>query len=503
MTNKGIGVVATVDVVGGFTQTGSGDFVTDIDLNNQITDALTLTGGGTFDGTAPLNFLSIDKLFAEYVLATGSSMTNSYLTPLHPGVGFNFLTRVDDSTDLVLYADNPTFLDLAKRPGSGTKDPGVYQMAQYLDDVEASSSPDNPMARLINMLRFLPDEEELGAALTRLTPHYAVHTFDMINRSADIMLETARECASAHSNPDGRCVWASISPQAEYSRDAGAGTTSRDDVLKTMSLGGIGEVSTHWSLGGTIGRSEFDSKIDFNGERLSATTGESWQAYALAKYENKNYFIDFALGGGIGSFKGERDTHVDQVGYIPGETLEGVYLPELLLDGIGNSVSYTQKTAQFGGSTRLGFVKQMGAFYLQPTLQFDARWLRASGKETGSVAAFNFDGSANMYYSATPGLEIGTDIALSDIASIRIYGKAGVEFSNKEWEIEGRFAAAQNLPGNPALHLTEAVDSPLYRVGAGLELTGVNGVGMSVRYNGAFGETVKQNAVSASFKVSF
>lgn len=40
---------------------------------------------------------------------------------------------------------------------------------------------------------------------------------------------------------------------------------------------------------------------------------------------------------------------------------------------------------------------------------------------------------------------------------------AGVEFSNKAWEIEGRFAAAENLPGNPALYLTEAVDSPLYR----------------------------------------
>ncbi|RUU54903.1 hypothetical protein EOC99_28795, partial [Mesorhizobium sp. M7A.T.Ca.TU.009.01.1.1] len=126
-----------------------------------------------------------------------------------------------------------------------------------------------------------------------------------------------------------------------------------------------------------------------------------------------------------------------------------------------------------------------------------------SGKEVGSVAAFNFDGSANMYYSATPAFEIGTDIALSDIASLRVYGKAGVEFSDKEWEIEGRFAAAGNLPGNPALHLTEAVDSPLYRVGAGLELNGVNGVGMSVRYNGAFGETVKQNAISASLKVSF
>ncbi|MBZ9776536.1 autotransporter outer membrane beta-barrel domain-containing protein [Mesorhizobium sp. CO1-1-8] len=506
-TNQGIGVVAKVDVTGGFTQMLSGDFVTDVDLNNQITDALALSAAGDFDGEAPLNFLSIDKLFTEYVLAKGSAMTDSGITPttLHPAVGFNFQTKVVGGTDLVLYADNPTFLELAQDPNSGTTDPGVFQMAQYLDDVEASSSPDNPMALLINMLRFLPDEMELGAALTRLTPHYAVHTFEMINRSTDIMLEAARECTGvpAYKNPDGRCVWASISPQAEYSRDAGAGTTGRDDVMKTMSLGGIGEVGQHWSLGATIGRTEFDSKIDFNGELLSATTGESWQAYALAKYADKNYFIDFAVGGGTGSFKGERDTHLDQVAFIPGETLIGDYLPEALLPGIGNSVTYTQKTAQFGGSARLGITQEMGAFYLQPTLQFDARWLRVSGKEAGSVAGFNFDGSANMYYSATPAFEVGTDIALSDIASLRVYGKAGVEFSNKEWEIEGRFAAAENLPGNPALHLTEAVDSPLYRVGAGLELNGVNGVGMSVRYNGAFGETVKQNAISASLKVSF
>ncbi len=507
MTNQGIGVVATIDITGGYTQTSTGDFVTDIDLNNQITDKLVLTGAGSFDGTAPLNFLSIDKLFTHYTLATGASMTDAYLTPktLHPAVGFNFLTRVDNGKDLVIYADNPTFLQLAQNPASGTTDPGVYQMAQYLDDVEASSSPDNPMARLINMLRFSQTEAELGAALTRLTPHYAVHTFDMINRSADILLESARECTRvpAYANPDGRCVWANISPQAEYKRNTGAGTTDRDDVLKTMSLGGIGEVGQNWSLGATFGRTEFDSKIHYNQDLLSETTGESWQIYGLAKYENKNYFVDFALGGGTGSFEGKRDTHVDQVGYIPGETLEGVYLPELLLDGIGNSVSYTQKTAQFGGSARLGVTEKVGAFYVQPTLQLDARWLRVSGSETGSVAAFTFDGTSNAYYSATPGIEIGTDIPLSDIATLRVYGKAGVEFSNKEWEIQGQFTAAQNLPGSPALHLTEAVDSPLYRVGAGLELNGVNGVGLSVRYNGAFGETVKQNAVSAALKVSF
>lgn len=89
------------------------------------------------------------------------------------------------------------------------------------------------------------------------------------------------------------------------------------------------------------------------------------------------------------------------------------------------------------------------------------------------------------------------DIALGDTAAFDPW-KARRSYPNK-----GRFVAAENLPGNPALHLTEAIDSPLYPVGAGLELNGVNGVGVSVRYHGAFGETVKQNAVGASLKVSF
>ncbi|TPK62254.1 hypothetical protein FJ546_15985 [Mesorhizobium sp. B2-4-19] len=100
---------------------------------------------------------------------------------------------------------------------------------------------------------------------------------------------------------------------------------------------------------------------------------------------------------------------------------------------------------------------------------------------------------------ATPALETGTNIAFSEIASVRLYGKAGVAFSDKGREIEGRFAAAENLPGNLALHLTDATDSPLYRVGAGLEL---NGTGMSARDNGAFGENGQNRMQSARLSSS-
>ena len=47
------------------------------------------------------------------------------------------------------------------------------------------------------------------------------------------------------------------------------------------------------------------------------------------------------------------------------------------------------------------------------------------------------------------------DIAPGDTAAFAPW-KARWSCPNK-----GRFAAAENLPGNPALHLTEAIDSPL------------------------------------------
>lgn len=81
----------------------------DVDLNN-------------LDGEAPLNFLSIDKLFTECVVAKDSAMADSGIEAktLHPAVDFNVQFKVDNGTDLVLYADDPAFLELAQDPGSGT-----------------------------------------------------------------------------------------------------------------------------------------------------------------------------------------------------------------------------------------------------------------------------------------------------------------------------------------------------------------------------------------------
>ncbi len=107
------------------------------------------------------------------------------------------------------------------------------------------------------MLRFLPDEVTLGETLTRLTPHYAVHTFDMINRATDVLIDNAWTCSDVRSPSIGAdAASGSISIRTtSTSGTLGPNTTLRNDTLKTMSAGVIAEVSTKWSLGAAIGRS--------------------------------------------------------------------------------------------------------------------------------------------------------------------------------------------------------------------------------------------------------
>ncbi len=504
MTNEGIGVFGAVAVSGGYLQSGSGDFVTDIDLNAEKTDRLDLTGAGNFAGEAPLNFLTIDNLFKEYTVAKGSSMVNNGITARtqHPTVGFDFKFRVDSGTDLVLYADKPTFDSLVKDPASGVSDDNTFEMAAYLDRIEAAPIAVNPMARLINMLRFLPDVKTLGDTVVRLTPHYAVHTFDMLNRSTDLALNQSRRCKQdGILDSDGNCVWLAGSPNVRYDRDAGSGLLEHDKMAD-ISLGGMAAVNNQVSLGASIALTEFESRIFYNGSLLSNTDGTSLQGYVLADYANDGFSLKTAIGGGKGKFRGQRDTEVAQAGFIPGETVVGEYLPEELLEGIGKVVTYQQDTTQLAISTKAAYKFSSEHVYVQPGVQLDGRWITVDGREEGSLAAFSFQNSSNTMFAITPQLEVGFDTAVGDAGTFRLFADAGLRKSFGKWAMDGGFAAAEGL-GVAPLRLTQPHDSPLLMFGGGAEFATPDGAQLSLRYDGTKSKYTKQHAVTVNFKFEF
>ncbi|MGE4321657.1 MAG: hypothetical protein AB7E60_01350, partial [Sphingobium sp.] len=496
-SNRGIGELGTVDVTGSYAQSATGRYVVDIDLDSQSTDRLTISGTGAFAGRAPLNFLSIDKLFDRYVIASAADgMTNAGFEPsFRPTVGFHFRTAVENGTDLVLHADKPLFSDLARLPGVGIMNGTSRSMAGYFDAVEGAASPANPMARLINMMRFLPDERTFGDTLVRLTPHYAVHTAEILNRTTDIGLDAARGCGAGArvGNMLGNCIWLEAVPNTEYRYDAGPGHTTRQDSFQTYSGGFQVQVANNWALGLSLARSNFSSSIGWRDERLSAQAGDSWHGYATVKYGKGRLFADAVFSFGNSRFSGDRDTRVDRVASTPGETLEGTYLPDILLPGIGDRVTYTQKGRQYGISARVGYMFEDGAFYYQPAIQVDGRWIRMETEESGSLAAMRFRPHTSFAISATPQFEAGAKFHMGGGNWLRPYVSGGVTFSNANWTMKGGFAAAEGLVDAPVLTLRERTAFPLTRVSAGVAITSTTGIDISVGYSGSFGGDSRQN----------
>ena len=505
MTNKGFGTLATVGVGGAMTQTATGSLALDISLDDQTIDSLDLTGAGDFDGTTTLNFLSIDKLFEDYVVASGASMTDSGIeaATLAPAVGFDFKFRVEDGTDLVLYADKPSFVSLIEDPASGIDDPNVTEMAAYFDAVEAASSPENPMARLINMLRFLPDEKVLGETLMRLTPHYAVHSFALMNRATDAALDAPQRCIEDGDTDPRHCFWMSLSPSIDYERDNGSRAANPKDDIDSTGLGGMAAVTDHLSIGASLFYSEMSSDITYKDALLSSTQGDSFQFFGMASYQNSGWEIDAVAGVGTADFEGDRDTTVAQVAFIPGETVAGDLLPVEFLEGIGNRVTYEQDGRQAMGSLWLAYRLRSDIFYILPALQLDARWFELSGKERGSLAAMQFDGSDNTYYAITPNIEIGIDAPIGDSATLHIYGRGGIRQAYGEWTMEGGFIAAESLKGVPPLELTEDIDSPVYMFRAGVELSASDTFSVTAQYDGSTSENTESHAVSVGMKLEF
>ncbi len=538
-TNSGIesvydiGVIGLTELTGNYVQTSTGQFVTDLNLDDQTHDQMNLIQTGTtaaWDGTAPLNMIGgVDQLFDEYVLshavdanAESGALDVSWI--LGPTVGFDFKTEIRDAGpvmghDLVLLADKPTFLSLVQDPASGTTDSEVYDFAQYMDDVEGASSPMNPMARLINMLRFLPDEKTLGETMVRLTPHYAAHSFDVANRVSESLVDETRSCGNGTSalSEDGRCVWVAGSGFVYY-RDNGDKVTSRDDRAAMASAGGQAPVNEHWTLGASVGGAKTNSDVSSPAQHLSNTKGELGQGNVYVKYDRGPLFADLVLSGGGGRFKGSRNTCVTPVlsaqsdqyvadpYFIPdqcGGTGRTTQLADIVaLPGIGDSVAYEQHVVWAGGSTRLGITASMGDFYVRPQVEATARWLQIGAyEETGSLAAMSFDQSDNVYLSGTPGLEFGL-AHLTPAGALRAYVRGGVELTDSNWQIPGGFTAAESLNVPPAV-FTEKADDPVGRLDAVISFMTPTGSGLKAGYRGAFSQNAMQHEVFAKVNVSF
>ncbi|WP_423066858.1 hypothetical protein [Devosia sp. CN2-171] len=534
LTNEGLlspgdrARVRTTGVTGNTTQTATGTYYIDIDLNaqntpDQVNDLLDISGDGDFAGAGGLLLTSINKAFSNdgYVIASaGGTMTdNGFLPDLDPpAVGFIFSTDVVGS-DLVLLAEKPSIMGLLQDPASGTTDPNVWRMGEGIDNIEQAIDIDDPFNYLINLLRLQPDEEALGDAVTTLTPHGAPHMFELADRRTTDFLDHAAQCGNGLVGDvlDNRgCVWID-GTGGQYNRTSVLDSPETEDTWGALSFGGQAVVYDKLTFGASGGYGQISSKQTIDGEQLSAMSGNMYQAGVSAAYEDGSFGVSVAAAGTAGAWESSR--FVDVGGYSQGySSFDGIAqgvadvgeLPVFTdktidFEGVGGWAKADRQIYAFNPRVRLSYatdpaegVKAIGLFDIEGHVLYTPE-----ATETGA-------GLANLVYpemtqtavTLTPGFELRLSHELENGYEVTGYVRGGVQWSpwKDEWVAETQFAAAPD--GLPAIEMIEPFDDVRGKLDVGLMFAcPTSGMQLTVNYAGVYGATTTQHAVKGGFSV--
>ncbi|MGE4248942.1 MAG: hypothetical protein AB7F09_06105 [Parvibaculaceae bacterium] len=522
------GKVQVTGIAGNFTESASGVYFIDIDLNqqntgNQVTDRLNVTGGSGVGGQGGLLLLSINKAFTEYVIVSSEAGTsdNGFVPELaRPAIGFDFNVKVENGNkDLVLFADKPPFVDLLKDPASGTTDPNVWRMGEGLDNIEQAITVNNPFNYLINLLRLYPkdDPKAFGDAIASLTPSQAPHLFEATFRRNMGFLNQMTECPKDFEQGfflDRRnCLWMQGN-YGEYDRESVEDSPTNDDNWNAMAIGVHAEVDEHWQLGFGIERTEYNSNQDRNGSPLSTLDGEIYQLGVSANYRNGGFGVGLVAAGSFGDWTAKRFVNVNGftqnfTNFIGiGQNAAGVEQPifadnEIVFDGISGTAESSPEVTSFNPRLRLSYTETFGSVDVLPFFDIDGYILHTDAREEGGVGLANLKYPANTETTVTftPGLELGGTGLVTDYTAVRAFVRGSVVFSTDDsWTAETQFVAAPE--GLPDIEIIDKFDDILGKIDAGFIVIGPGGQ-FRVNYSGAFGETTEQHEVNGELAYRF
>ena len=143
-------------------------------------------------------------------------------------------------------------------------------------------------------------------------------------------------------------------------------------------------------------------------------------------------------------------------------------------------------------------------FYLRPSLTLSAVNVRTGAYQEngGGVLNLRVDAASQTTLIATPMLELGGRVPLSEDLLLRPFVTVGVSLlSNDSWRQSGALISAPNGAG--AFSTTVPMDQAVGRVGVGAQLYTSRNIDFRLQYDGEFSRTVTSHAGSLVISMPF
>jgi outer membrane autotransporter protein len=260
------------------------------------------------------------------------------------------------------------------------------------------------------------------------------------------------------------CGWARAGAQA-LDQEASGGVSGFDTTTYSMQAGAQVEVSPNWFVGLAGGYDR--SAIRGDDDRVNAD-GDVIYAGLSLKHQNGPWLLSGAVAGSYGWYDNTRTIR------IPGFAGQAESDPEIY---------------NFSTRVRAAYTVAKDAHYVRPLVDLDLIYTHANGyRESGAGALdLTVDGGGQWSFHATPAVEVGTRVDVSETTVMRAFMAAGVSFSSADsWDTSARLASAPSGIGtfDSEVPLADVVG----RLTAGLDFARDDGLGFRVEVQGAYAD---------------
>jgi uncharacterized protein with beta-barrel porin domain len=469
----GAGNILTTALTGNFVQTGSGQFLTDIQGANA--DRVDASGGATVDGKVVPNYtLASLGSSTQWTILTAASpiVDNGIKAVSTPVVQFDVIFPTATQMDLRLLG-----VDFAVS-GLNRNETAIANNLTAIFDTGNFKQMD----AVLNAIATLPTTSAVANALDQLSPEIYLDAEIGMLFAAQSFTNSMMTCptyggANAFIQ-EGQCVWARASGRS-FDQDATFETIGINEDSFQVAGGVQGALGEVWRLGfaGAIEQGSLDTSTN------ASSDFDRGHAGAVLKYNPGPLLLAAAVSGGWGWY----------------ETTRPIDFP-----GFSSLATSDHEIGYLDGRLRAAYLFTNGTWYAKPMADFDATRINlddVTERAPGGVG-LTVRGNDETVLSATPALELGMQFGAEGGTLFRPYVRGGATFFD-----DPNFALLASFQGSPSgvgpFRIATETDDVVAVVAAGIDVIGASGASFRLYYDGRFGETVEANEGGIKASLAF
>jgi outer membrane autotransporter protein len=464
----GRGRLLTTAVTGNLHQSSSGRLVLESDHARGRSDRLEVSGTALLDGAVDMRPLSLTKQPVMVLEAKTLIVTPTLSTTQTQLFSYNSIIK-GGSLLMAPHADltpagqnmNSTQADVAARLQQiwNSGDP------RYGANFAALSRNDGPQ----------PYAASLDSLAGQVVGAVGISRWLASNSFTSNLNSCATFVGDSQLLAEADCGWTRIIG-GHADRSSSNDTVGFTQNTVTIQAGGQNEISPGWFVGGALAYES--SRLDGDND-TAKVNGDSALAGLIVKRQAGALLLSTAADLSFGWYQSRRTIKL----------------------GDAKLTAKADPDAQSAGlHARAAYEVPLQRWYLRPTLDLHAAYVRMDGYSESNAVPFNLnvESSDKMFLAAVPTLELGTRLDLPDDSSLRAFASAGVAFfTDNDWQSKARFDDSSTNSFDSELPMPNT----LARVGLGLEMVTTKHITAKLQYGGDFGDDYSSH--TGMFRVGY